>query len=392
MNIINRLIPLVLLTLVASCGGRGEGGNGELAVIDVPQDRLDSGEKFDSLFTFDEYVVLEATDKSLITSYDKISLHNGEIFIKDAGTRVLRFGRDGKFLNAIDHFGEGPGEYTYMMDFNVKDDSVYILDGLKGTLLSYSLDGEYGSSREVGQGNGFVMLDDGVAMNSCMGWGKKADRKNFSYLYQGENGAKIYGAPFNENLRGRRKVYDVGANYFYDFGDELLTIFQYNDTVYSVDRKTGELSPYLIAKIGERSIPVDADRQTCKTMSESDIPNNIFSLYKWGNHIMFYYDDAAKGQKYPYKSVIADAKSGEIIYCGGFDSDSNKLPVKIFSYDNTDTSGERRMLSVVPAINVTALAERDKNPEEEHPLLHEIASKINEDSNQVLVFYKYNRN
>lgn len=391
MKVTNCFLLSFLFVLVVSCGGSVDGMSDSLVVIDVPKDRFDGDEKFDSLFYLDEYVVLETTEKSIISSYDKISLHNGEIFIKDAGSRILRFGGDGTFLNAIEHFGDGPGEYTYMMDFNVKADSVYILDGLKGKLLSYSLDGEYGSTKEVGQGEGFVMLDDGVAMSGCMGWSQKPiERKNFSYLYQGKNGDKIYGAPFNENLRGRRRLYDVGANYFYDFGGELLTLFQYNDTVYTIDRNSGEISPFIIVKIGERTIPLDADRQTCKMMSESDIPNNIFSLYRWGNQIMFYYDDASKGQKYPYKSVIADVKSGDIIYCGGFDSDKNRLPIKIFSYDDTDHSSKRKLLSVVPAINISVLAERDKNPEE-HPLIHEIASKVNEESNPVLVFYNYNR-
>ncbi len=194
------------------------------------------------------------------------------------------------------------------------------------------------------------------------------------------------GAPFNKNLCGRMFVYaNTGSNYFNGSNDNIYTFFPFNDTIYNVNKNNGILTPILIARIGERCVSPTTDAETCDNIRNSDTPRNIFSFYDWDNIIMFSYNPP--GEKTPYKTVVADIENGKVLYCGSFKRDKNNFPINQFSY-TSDSVGKTKLLSVVPADHISIIADNDKDPSL-HPLLHEIAGKIDEESNPVFIFYDY---
>lgn len=91
-----------------------------------------------------EYIPLETNSSCLIGSIKKIEIFDGRIFILDPymAQKLLVFDKTGKFLYQIAKRGKGPGEYTHIFDFVIKDRNLYLLDSRK-SVIEYTLDGKY---------------------------------------------------------------------------------------------------------------------------------------------------------------------------------------------------------------------------------------------------------
>ncbi len=70
-----------------------------------------------------EIVPLEVTDSSLIAEIENIQIGEQDIWLKCSREQsILRFSRQGKFLNKVGRFGQGPGEYSLFYDFMIDED------------------------------------------------------------------------------------------------------------------------------------------------------------------------------------------------------------------------------------------------------------------------------
>lgn len=70
-----------------------------------------------------------------------LEIYKGKLFVLDEG--VIKVLKDGKYLNKIGKVGQGPGEFTQLIDFKVKNDLMYCLDGGGGKVEKFNLDGKY---------------------------------------------------------------------------------------------------------------------------------------------------------------------------------------------------------------------------------------------------------
>lgn len=89
-------------------------------------------------------VVLETVDASLIRHIKRIIKHDDKLIVLNGREEVLIFNREGKFLNKINKRGNGPNEYTNIVDIGLDDDNENIIiysDNFK--LLVYDLKGKY---------------------------------------------------------------------------------------------------------------------------------------------------------------------------------------------------------------------------------------------------------
>ena len=67
-------------------------------------------------------IVLESTSGSLLSNNEiGLLIDNKDLFLFDK-TGVLRFDRDGKFINSIGRLGHGKGEYTAVTDVTLNKD------------------------------------------------------------------------------------------------------------------------------------------------------------------------------------------------------------------------------------------------------------------------------
>lgn len=92
-----------------------------------------------------EIVTLEINPNSFIADIKDVAITKHDIFVADnKDQRLLRFSREGKFLNRIGTIGQGPEEYIQMWQFLIDEakEEVYIVTILQGINV-YEYDGTF---------------------------------------------------------------------------------------------------------------------------------------------------------------------------------------------------------------------------------------------------------
>ena len=89
-----------------------------------------------------DYVKLETTKDCLVGHTDLLYSYKDDWFIRMS--QILRFDKNGKFLNRISGRGKGPGEFIELsgVGFNTKNDHIYVINRLTGMAMEFSLDGK----------------------------------------------------------------------------------------------------------------------------------------------------------------------------------------------------------------------------------------------------------
>lgn len=92
-----------------------------------------------------EYILLETTDSSLLRGVNKASSDTNYIIVKDQDAKIFTFYRDGRFISEIGKEGRGAEEYIYLSAYYIDrhHNTITILCGATGRLLTYSYNGEY---------------------------------------------------------------------------------------------------------------------------------------------------------------------------------------------------------------------------------------------------------
>lgn len=89
-----------------------------------------------------EYIPLETDPACLIKSVSNSFVSDSSIYVSD-GSRLLLFGRDGKFLRQIGSSGKGPGEYSRITDFIIDKDNREIFILSSRVVLVYDFNGQF---------------------------------------------------------------------------------------------------------------------------------------------------------------------------------------------------------------------------------------------------------
>ena len=378
----NKGVTIVLLFfLLCSCNHSTHSVKDiNCSTLEVPISQEDSSGIFNSFFKLKRLVVLETKDESMIRWISKIAFYNDNIFIMDRiEKKIFVFNENGNFLKSYHHYGQGPGEYISLADFTIKNDTLYLLDGLGARLLQYSLADSLLGVQNVDKAEGVYLFSDRkFALNKKLGVAdRNSDKLYCSYAFYDE-GKKVHEkVPFNKHLCGYAFTHGEGANNFYVYGDSIFTLFPFNDTIYTV-KNDGDLNPYMAIKIGKEYICLDDDKkQVDKLRTEQEV-SSIHAFYKWDKYLFFSYfykDD-------PCKSVLVKDDC-TILYHGSLVLDENLLPIHTVAYD-TDNA-ERLLLSVIRPFEILPIA---KDRTGKSIVWDELSGRISEEGNPILVFYE----
>jgi hypothetical protein len=91
-----------------------------------------------------DVIKLETNESCLIGEISKIQYIDDRIYILDMLSNALFvFNKEGGFEDKFHKPGNGPGEYTLIMDFLVHNDRIYILDYSKMCILEYDQNMEF---------------------------------------------------------------------------------------------------------------------------------------------------------------------------------------------------------------------------------------------------------
>lgn len=379
----NILIALLGACLVFACKDNDKHASGkEVILIDVTDAKDDTPDRFNSLFHYKRCIQLESHDSALIGKIGKIKQHERNIYVLDSKThKVLAFDSLGYYLRQYAHLGNGPSEYTHLKDFDIVDDTLFLLPRFAKNLLKYDLktDTCYGSA-PIEKAEGIhVMPDGGYALNLGLGkadGGKQNEPESYAFYKHGR--LLLRDIPFNRHLTGLAYTNGEGSNTFYTTADKVLTGFPFNDTLYTVSPTDGRLTPFVAVRTNDKHIGINTPKAEVDEL-RSELANSIFAYYNWNGHHFFSYYHGDDPRTY-----VLTSPEGNILFHGHLDMDSNQCTIRVVPYDSQ--KADKPLLSVLYPYEIIELAKRYAH---KSPLLEKLASCVTAEGNPVLMFYDF---
>lgn len=373
-------VLLFVLTL-SSCSKQVEATCTDIpATILTENDERIPQKIIDSIFTFDRFIIPELTEQSVLGVINKVIYKDSVLFILHGNKVITSFDRNGGFQRNYSHVGQGPGEYVSIDDFDIKEDTLFILT--QNNVYNYSMDDVFIKSIPLpNAAKSLRILNSGIALNNGFGVGNKKTKDNFSYTYI-NNGATQNHIEFNKQLLGNTFTHQGLCSKFVsdNSNDNVLTFFPYNDTIYNVDVNNGHIIPLIAIKIGDRNINKDTSTDEIAAIRASGAVNSIYAPYYWDNKLMFQYI-----QNMPKLAVVKT--DGEIILNGTIGKDSNGLPISFIDLQS-DTSS-KQALSVLSSTTLDAITSHITDLTD-FPVLRMLSDKVSDESNPILIFYNIN--
>jgi hypothetical protein len=286
-----------------------------------------------------QYIPLEDNAESIFASIDKLVIENNRIYILDiSGTKSLFvFDMEGKFLHKIGTQGEGPGEYTNYINFDVFDNEVYVYDNAKRQMLIYDENGNYKryekssfsffdfqllfpkkyllslDIHEKNNDNKRILITDDLKKKKITHFTHSKDFKNDKLnvrVFHSFQGKTAYMLPVSDTLFILNEQGNVENGYFFDFGDQKLpdelkssygeTVKQrqYHDYIYIYNAPI-KIKQYIFTDlfIGNQKYIAAFDIENNKSSYELITPENYtieninFPLYAMNDSILVSYID-----------------------------------------------------------------------------------------------------
>lgn len=289
---------IVFYVLISSCQVSENTSKPTSLIIDPSLEK--KGLKLSDLVSSEiEVIPLPNQDGSgevvYINSINKLSFTDEYIFVLDyifAG-KLFQFTRDGEYVGSIGSRGEAPGQYLQIMDFEIKNDTITVLDFRK--LLSYNISGEYiGTSRlEDLAPSGFSSFEKGFAL---LGSEFGVDHLN---LASKDLSVKKTFFPY-----GTRVMNPLIINPLFKNGSgDLIFRRHLNDTLFEI-KGIEKPEPYLI--IDYRGLKLDP-----KIILENENPERYYSEVRTNYAITHYYYES---DNYQYLAFFYDNEKWIYIY------------------------------------------------------------------------------
>lgn len=380
----------VCLLLLISCSDKSD-RLVKVNTVKVELKRDDGSSKINEFLEFSHFVPLQTGNDILIGEINKIQIIHNKIYILDwKQGAVFIFNADGSFVSKIDKKGRAGGEYLYLSDFEViSDGSIFLNDPIQGKIYVYDESGNLKYQMKNARKTwSFKLLDNGcIAYNMANGSGDEdGKREEYNYVCISDSGKVIHkGLPFNKVLTGNKFFYGSCRSFFCQYDDTIYMSSILNDTIYKVSQATGAVSPYLAFDFNTRRPAVDDSPKTVmdyvNSLNEENptTPHNFYHFNN-GNLIIYRYEHK------PY--IIITSSEGHILYSAPTGADKNGIKLSyIHPYIDSDNTGY--IINPVTSTRIISWIDDYKKNGKERTLLNEIGICIEENSNPVLIFYKW---
>ena len=245
-----------------------------------------------------EYIKLETNDNCLISaSFKLIGLYltDKEIFLSTDNS-ILRFNKDGKFINSIGKRGQGPGEIKLLSDYIIDESKkeIYIWDGSTQNLKSYTYNGVLKNAIRLetyGENLGTI-CDSLIICTNYFG-----NNQPMAFLSSLNNGKTVKALLPSQTIKDET---GLSMKFYNKYTENLLynnkVIYQnfINDTIYTIDKKDFSVSlryiqlPPNTGLDGKNSMPFvsfETDRYTYIIINKNPPLSHNFIIDKKENKI-----------------------------------------------------------------------------------------------------------
>lgn len=292
------LLFFIIFLFILSCQSKEKSPGLNTLYIDLTKEKKQL-KLSDFVSSEIEMIPLPNQDESgevfYINSINKLTFTDEYIFVLDyifAG-KLFQFTRDGEYVGSIGSRGEAPGQYLQIMDFEIKNDTITVLDFRK--LLSYNISGEYiGTSLlEDLAPSGFSSFEKGYAL---LGSEFEVDHLNLA----------------SKDLRVEKTFFPYGTRVmnplimnplFKNGNGDLIFRRHLNDTLFEI-KGIEKPKPYLIIDYG--GLKLDP-----KIILENENPERYYSEVRTNYAITHYYYES---DNYRYLAFFYDNEKWIYIY------------------------------------------------------------------------------
>lgn len=238
--------------LLFSCVDKRATSLGDLIEIDVTKRNSQVDLVLQDLFDI-EYIPLETTD-TFLTFGHLLAVGDDLLIIKDVNRlrngNVFLFNRDGSGIGKFNHLGQGPEEYTNILDIvlDAEDNSLYINNHFSARVAVYDLHGNFKRSFKQKDGYFYNQMGDFnkdylICHDGRLEYDKPDTPRNFFMLVSKQDGA-IREIPIcykekksriaikrdiNNKIVGDRSIYNKEL---IPFGDKWILSEMSSDTVF----------------------------------------------------------------------------------------------------------------------------------------------------------------
>lgn len=346
-----------------------------------------------------EVICLEQTDESNIGRIERIIPYKDMYYVMSSigftNGWVDVFDKQGKFIQKIDKRGEGPGEYVDLQDIAIdsKNNELVFMTQPKG-IFRYDLEGNFLSGVESGYGMNLAVDAKGnyYKTNRC---GQDAPDR---LLMLNENGSIAYGKVEEKDFI--RVNHFSFSNEFENYDGRVFYSYPCCDTIF--DATGGVLNPAFYINYNGRNLPIDEVFSENGSLNESlDLLKRYGECFRTDIYRItdkFLYVGSVDGEKHGIISLYS-FKTGKVL-------SGHRLVDDVFFPDNAFTFRPFRMPIAVEGdcllwlvdptwlLNAYEYYKESLSPEKwvehckRHPQVTEICSKLDEESNPVLLKIK----
>jgi hypothetical protein len=206
-------------------------------MIAVDLDKPEKASLFD-YFSSIELIPLETSDDCLVARISKIINHQDKFYVFDIRQSIIFvFDQSGNFIFKIAKKGQGPGEYSFIQDFNINPFSgnLELLEPY-GSVHIYDLSGNYIESKRIGYDgfqavHMFAPVDSAIHVFYAMFQHKKI-------IYFDLDKRELLHEEFEEN----RDLSYYGYKNLYQYKDDWYFFRPYHPVVYKLGKNRLEPS------------------------------------------------------------------------------------------------------------------------------------------------------
>ena len=236
-------------------------------------------------------IFLDSARNALISWPGKILCDSNYYYIQDKNQNSIKvFGKDGHFVSQVNRVGRSSQEYLDIQNFDVKDESVYILSRSIQKLYEYDIRGKYLNSYELD-----YYYSDIVAVNNntVLLFSNYSNNKMKNYvLFDLKTGKTVAECDdFSVNAS-----HHVGESHFIRTDEGIFTVKPFDYTIYQYDNNS--INPVLTLNFDtedalpkNENISVIAEQTEKKKVvryynSFTKVGDNVFVLYNLTRVVM----------------------------------------------------------------------------------------------------------
>jgi hypothetical protein len=378
-----KILPLLLLIcLLAGCNKK------QVSIISkdysvktiVVNPEKTIGKSFYDIIKNPVFIQLETNENCLLQGVSKVQIYKNKIYIFElgiAGGQILCFNLQGKYQFTVGMRGQGPGEYIFLTDMYVDEESecIWLGDNYK-KILKYDLNGHFIEqfSTEFSLMNLISVQKNVMAIRVS-----SYKDKNYSFIIYSLNNKKVL---YYKNATNTIDAV-INKNSFSNFNKEIMYVSGISDTIFTVEKS--ELIPKYIIDFGKNRIEESLLNSVHHRhfivdfmKPENKYAGNIKNCHETDDYVFFNYSFAGKTQLFCYSKLDDRAENISEIEFNG-----KRFNPTSFFKSKTD-------LGYVSVLSSHAITENEKEDDQRQQFgsyknFDELLLNLRADDNPVLV-------